>query len=897
MRLRRCLLIVWAILLPVLVFINLRSWTDAETTPNTNGAPHGYPQLLANLPIASPEEPLGPDVLLDTRMPQCAMGARPDAEPLCGGRQCCWEIRNRRLRAVFTSSPLLQWHSLHDISDGSNVRSLPVAHSPLLQLFPAHNSTRPGGRPAAVGPGGCRMLAAEQANALQLRFKIRCNHTVSGIFSAMLADDDAHYVRYNVSLWSDASEGGTWPDGGFATLRLFTILEEVEVQETRSFDKEQTFYETLDGLPLVVNDQFFAGIEHPLAVYGAAEINGTRWWGTAGQIAHLAGFPTPTRQKPWEYGVVLGAISEPSQARRDFVSYLHRERPGRRSPMVHYNSWYDFYSYQDEGYNGGFKDPFPNETKISALRLDAMNETGSLRRIEDFGRELVRKRGAQLDSFLWDDGWDDTGTLWQFDSQRFPRRFDVMSAKAQSFGAGTGVWLSPWGGYGFPQEARVKYGKAHGWETNFNSRTSSEAFSLAGPNYRKAFTEVALKMQREQGVNMFKFDGVAGDPHELAVEMDAMLGLISDLRAGSPHDGRCRTQRGAAPAAPMAVDPAGLGQGRAQQGREGASGKRRCDDDIWINLTTGTWASPFFLLWADSIWRGGPDIPTRAKDWLPDGIGRLPSFRSRSDGLSRRQRWIRWRSTIVYVLVARRSNFFPISQLMIHGVILASHGDALHWGLDSFDLIDFAQEVWSFVALGLQLQELYIDPRGMTPEAWDILAEGLTWARREAHVLRDSHWAFGDPTDRDVYATAAWSVAEGRGVVLLHNPTGSAKRTEAFSLADALELPLAQRALRLRVEVVRSDFRKEAGPGGARLVGWDCAELLPHGSEADRLCSQRAEESVRIRMFPTEVLVLAVSIPGYLDGSAAPAAAFNDKHADVEAGSKSASPPRPARGL
>ena len=83
---------------------------------------------------------------------------------------------------------------------------------------------------------------------------------------------------------------------------------------------------------------------------------------------------------------------------------------------------------------------------------------------------------------------------------------------------------------------------------------------------------------------------------------------------------------------------------------------------------------------------------------------------------------------------SRRSNLFPISQLMIHGVIVASHGDALHWGLDTFDAVDFTQEVWSFVALGLQLQELYVAPRHMTDEAWDILAEGLQWARREAVI-------------------------------------------------------------------------------------------------------------------------------------------------------------------
>merc|ERR1740121_3074248 len=322
-------------------------------------------------------------------------------------------------------------------------------------------------------------------------------------------------------------------------------------------------------------------------------------------------------------------------------------------------------------------------------------------------------------------------SLWEMDKQRFPRNFDGLSAKAKSFGAGTGVWLSPWGGYGFPQEHRVKHGKQFGWETNCNARLHRESFSLAGPNYRKAFSDVALKLVEEQGVNMFKFDGVAGDPREMATEMEAMLQLITDLRTAT--DARRDSSRS------------------AQSGKP--AGKHGDADAIWINLTTGTWASPFFLLWADSIWRGASDIPTRPRDWGPeDG----PRGRMTGDGLTRRQRWIRWRNMVVFVLVVLRSQFFPLSQLMIHGVIVASHGDAFSWGLDKYHPVDFAQEVWSFVGLGLQLQELYVAPRLMNKEAWDLLAEGLRWSRREASVLRDSHWSFGDPNQLEVYCTSAW---------------------------------------------------------------------------------------------------------------------------------------------
>ena len=67
-------------------------------------------------------------------------------------------------------------------------------------------------------------------------------------------------------------------------------------------------------------------------------------------------------------------------------------------------------------------------------------------------------------------------------------------------------------------------------------------------------------------------------------------------------------------------------------------------------------------------------------------------------------------------------------------------------------------------AMGLQLQELYVAPRHMTSKAWDILAEGLKWSRRNAEVLRDSHWAFGDVSNQEVYCDL-----ENRGTRTLYN--------------------------------------------------------------------------------------------------------------------------------
>ena len=174
-------------------------------------------------------------------------------------------------------------------------------------------------------------------------------------------------------------------------------------------------YEPLDGLPFLLENRFFVGVEHPLAksVVTSHSFVGEAWGGNVdslgtcaipsrlsvmstvsgeklAEVRHVGKLLPPTQSKPWQFGGVFGAFSEPSQARRAFVSYLHAERPGRRTPMVHYNSWYDFYSYQDEGFNGGFNDPEPDPALIASLRKDQLSEENCLKVREGFMFTITR---------------------------------------------------------------------------------------------------------------------------------------------------------------------------------------------------------------------------------------------------------------------------------------------------------------------------------------------------------------------------------------------------------------------------------------------------------------------------------------------------------------------------
>lgn len=250
------------------------------------------------------------------------------------------------------------------------------------------------------------------------------------------------------------------------------------------------------------------------------------------------------------YSVAVGAVHD-GQLRRDFAAYLEQERAHPYRTFLHYNSWYDI----------GF------ETRYT--QADALD------RINRFGEELTVKRGVKLDSFLFDDGWDDRSGSWTFD-KAFPNGFLPLKDAAARFGAAPGIWLSPWGGYDEPKRERIAAGRAKGYEI------IDDGFALSGPRYYERFHAAALDLVTRQGVNQFKLDGTGNADKvfpgsRFDSDFAAAIQLISDLRRAKP--------------------------------------------DLFINLSTGTYPSPAWLSTADAIWRGGKDhaftgVGTPRERWI-----------------------------------------------------------------------------------------------------------------------------------------------------------------------------------------------------------------------------------------------------------------------------------------
>jgi hypothetical protein len=439
---------------------------------------------------------------------------------------------------------------------------------------------------------------------------------------------------------------------------------------------------TVEGSPVATDTAFF-GVEHPLSI-------------NRGEMGHVRCFlPRGTALRVGETYVcssVIGFVS-PGQLRRGFLAYLERERAHPYRPFLHYNSWYDI------GYFSKF------------------DEKAALGVINTYGEELVRKRGVKMDSFLFDDGWDDYKTLWRF-HDGFPDGFTPIQQAASAIGAAPGIWLSPWGGYGQPHDERIKFGREQGFEIN------NDNFSMAGPKYYERFRSLCVEVVQKYGINQFKFDGIGvgtkEDPGAGLRDFEAMLRLIAELRALKP--------------------------------------------DLYINQTTGTWPSPFWLLHADSIWRGGED-----HSFVP---GTAPA----------RQRWITYRDNDVFEGIVSKSDLYPLSSLMLHGIIYARHAQDLNTDTNHV----FRSEARTFFGSGTQLQEMYITPILLSAQDWDVLAEAAKWSRANAGTLLDAHWVGGSPVEHKVYGWASWSPR--KGILTLRNPSA---RPAAIPIdpAKVFELP------------------------------------------------------------------------------------------------------------
>lgn len=387
-------------------------------------------------------------------------------------------------------------------------------------------------------------------------------------------------------------------------------------------------------------------------------------------------------------------------------------------------------------------------------------ESAILQSFETYGKEL-QKRNVELDSVVLDDGWDYpvTGELWSPTPAKFPNGFKTLTKTAKKYNAGFGIWISPLGGY-FDTDKRLASAKALG-----GADPAAEAFDLADPLYYAWFLKKCSSLVRKNGVNYFKWDK-AGE-------------------GASMHFMRLCEIAGAL---------------------------RKINPKLYVNVTVGTWPSPFWLNHIDCTWRDG----TADVSWINTDIG------------DKRDQWISFRDSAAINCFPRKCALYPLNSAMHHGIVLGSQMQGAECAEAGTDM---KREIRSYFALGPNLQEIYVDCKMVagTP-FWDQLAESARWAETHAKTLVDIHWVKGDPANKEPYAFAAWR--RGDGTLYLRNAAAESKEI-ALSLKEAFELPAAECAANY---TLRAAYADESAAFPPRAVS--------------------AAEELKIMLEPLQVLIL-----------------------------------------
>ena len=421
----------------------------------------------------------------------------------------------------------------------------------------------------------------------------------------------------------------------------------------------------------------------------------------------------------WNVGTVVGVIA-PGQARRSFLCYSERERavPWRAVPA--YISWYEVNIDR-------------NNAAAGREHLDNMQEDDCLPIVEGWKTQLYDKYGEAPYAFVWDDGWDKYGE-WQF-HDGFPNGFTNMDNVGRQMGAGQGAWLGPVGGYGTSGSYRRSYWNGKG------------GMLLSNPDYYDVFVNAVTGLLSGNGYDFrfFKFDGISNDA--------IAYGPDKDL-------------------------PVAQAQEDAEAIIMAEKVLRSIKEDVFLNTTVGTWASPFWYQFTDATWRQQDDHSRAGNNSI------------------KRENWITYRDHLVYKYYVKESPLCPINTLMTHGFIFTKYGPPAS---DEREWAPVVRELRCAFACGSGMVELYNDldltnnlvnpATSKAGELWGEIAKCMQWQRKNADVLPDIHWVGGNPwtgAKAEIYGWAAWNAKNA--VLTLRNGAND-QQSYTFTLREALDIP------------------------------------------------------------------------------------------------------------
>ncbi len=475
------------------------------------------------------------------------------------------------------------------------------------------------------------------------------------------------------------------------------------------------------GQPVVLrtsNGSLFFGTEYP-AAHNTIVSTGTS--------AVLITGGTEVGQKierPWiKIPAAVTGLMPAHYERLWFDRYLQSQRVQPLRPYVLYNSWYDLRS-------PAFKNIPPK---------NIMNETNIMRIIDLIEQNFVRKNGIHLDAFVLDDGWDVYASDWVLRPKQFPHGLKPIARRLKKLNTSLGLWFGPTGGYSFRMQ-RIRWMGAHGYEVIAkNSDRNHAMMCIAGKHYSQLLKKRTTHFVKNDGVAFFKWDGIQFSCSE--ADHGHPIGLYSRRAVMDTVISLCQAVRHANP-------------------------------NVFLNITSGTWLSPWWVKYANQIWMGGGDY----------GYSDVPS-------ISRRDAAMTYRDITLFQDMRVHKFWFPIANLMTHGII---KGQLQKLGGEQEPIEKFTNNALLYFARGVSMWELYISPDILSTAEWKAIGRSLRWARHNFNILKHTFVIGGNPAKDSVYAYVHFNGSQG--IVAARNPVIT-PQTVRIPLSDTLGLDANARNL------------------------------------------------------------------------------------------------------
>jgi hypothetical protein len=333
--------------------------------------------------------------------------------------------------------------------------------------------------------------------------------------------------------------------------------------------------------------------------------------------------------------------------------------------------------------------------------------------------------GTQIDYLVVDDGWQEPDSIWGIRKKTFPEGFGPLRKALESGGTELGIWL-PLTGYGL----NISWGDKQGYETSENDHH----YCMAGPKFNAALRDRLKTLVADDGARYFKHDFnfiscmsprtsyPQTERHSFEANVNAEIGLLDYIHSLNP--------------------------------------------DVYLNVTSYMWLSPWWLPHADTLWMGSSDY---GYDYG------AASLEPRDWDLTYRDLWLYRRLVVEGAL-------YPMNAVMTHGMI---DGVLNRPGGENEGFRTWADAAIMYFGRGVYMRELYLSPSLMNEKKWAFIARAAEWAKSMDPVFARTEWVGGDPRLGQAYGYHHYGA--GQDWFVLRNP-GMDRQTLALSFRDGMIL-------------------------------------------------------------------------------------------------------------